>query len=79
MSYPGNGISQYYKEDILVGYRWHDTKRIDPEYPFGYGLSYTKFNLFDVATNKRTYQLNDTIIINCKVKNIGEVNGKKLL
>ena len=79
LSYPGNGISQYYKEDILVGYRWHDTKRIDPEYPFGYGLSYTKFNLFDVATNKRTYQLNDTIIINCKVKNIGEVNGKEVV
>ena len=79
LSYPGNGISQYYKEDILVGYRWHDTKRIDPEYPFGYGLSYTKFNLFDVATNKRTYQLNDTIIINCKVKNIGKVNGKEVV
>ena len=79
LSYPGNGISQYYKEDILVGYRWHDTKRIDPEYPFGYGLSYTKFNLFDVTTNKRTYQLNDTIIINCKVKNIGEVNGKEVV
>ena len=79
LSYPGNGISQYYKEDILVGYRWHDTKRIDAEYPFGYGLSYTKFNLFDVATNKRTYQLNDTIIINCKVKNIGEVNGKEVV
>ena len=73
------GISQFYKEDILVGYRWHDTKKISPEFSFGYGLSYTKFNLFDINTDKKNYLSTDDIIINCKIKNTGKVNGKEVI
>ena len=79
LSYPGDGISQFYKEDILVGYRWHDTKKISPEFSFGYGLSYTKFNLFDINTDKKNYLSKDDIIINCKIKNTGKVNGKEVI
>ena len=79
LSYPGDGISQFYKEDILVGYRWHDTKKISPEFSFGYGLSYTKFNLFDINTDKKNYLSKDDIIINCKIKNTGKVKGKEVI
>ena len=41
ISYPGDSINQEYLEDILVGYRWHDTKKIPARYSFGHGLSYT--------------------------------------
>ena len=34
---------QRYEEDVLVGYRWHDTKKVPARYAFGHGLSYTSF------------------------------------
>ena len=42
-AYPGERGTVVYKEGLLVGYRWYDTKGIDPLFPFGYGLSYTHF------------------------------------
>lgn len=41
--YPGDGKTVDYSEGILVGYRWFDTKKIEPLFPFGHGLSYTNF------------------------------------
>src|SRR5262249_47817757 len=37
-----------YEEGLLVGYRWFDTKNIEPLFPFGYGLSYTRFEYSDL-------------------------------
>ncbi|MDB6018177.1 MAG: beta-glucosidase-like glycosyl hydrolase [Pedosphaera sp.] len=42
-AYPGTNGTVIYKEGLLVGYRWYDTKKIEPLFPFGYGLSYTRF------------------------------------
>jgi beta-glucosidase len=41
--YPGIGLDVYYKEGVLVGYRWYDAHGERPAFPFGYGLSYTRF------------------------------------
>jgi beta-glucosidase len=42
-AYPGTNGTVVYKEGLLVGYRWYDTKDIEPLFPFGFGLSYTHF------------------------------------
>jgi len=79
LSYPGNGETQFYKEDILVGYRWHDTKKIIPNFAFGHGLSYTSFNLLNIKSNKKNYNSLGTIKISCEVKNNGDMLGSEVV
>ncbi len=76
-TFPGDNLTAIYKEGILVGYRWYDTKNITPLYPFGYGLSYTGFDYSGLHTDKKTYKTNETITVTIKVKNTGRVSGKE--
>jgi beta-glucosidase len=47
-TYPGQNLHTEYSEGIYVGYRYYDTKNIEPQFPFGFGLSYTKFEYNDL-------------------------------
>ena len=76
-AYPGVNLHEEYKEGILVGYRWFDTKNIEPLYPFGYGLSYTRFEYSGIHTNKNTYDSSETINITINLKNMGAYDGKE--
>ena len=75
-AYPGDSVVNY-KEGILVGYRWFDTKKIMPLYPFGYGLSYTNFRYASLQTNKKIYSKNEVIVVSVKVLNNGKFAGKE--
>ncbi|WP_423818628.1 glycoside hydrolase family 3 C-terminal domain-containing protein [Salinimicrobium sp. TIG7-5_MAKvit] len=78
-SFPGDD-SVTYKEGILVGYRWFDTKNIAPLYPFGYGLSYTTFNFKNAAVDKsETYSVDDSVVITLDVENSGKRAGKEVV
>jgi beta-glucosidase-like glycosyl hydrolase len=82
--YPtANNFDQYtdhisYEEDIFVGYRYFET--FDPtyqkvNYPLGYGLSYTTFDISNVHTNVA----GDKIHVTAKVTNTGKVAGKEVV
>lgn len=79
LSYPGDSINQYYKEDILVGYRWHDTKKIKPLFAFGEGLSYSNFEISNVKSDKKKYSENETIEITGTVSNTGDFDGAEVV
>lgn len=79
LSYPGDSINQYYKEDILVGYRWHDTKKVKPLFPFGFGLSYSSFELSNIEPNKKVYAEDELIKITCTVTNTGNKYGAEVV
>ena len=79
LSYPGDGETQYYKDDILVGYRWHDTKNIKPLFSFGHGLSYTSFEITDIKSNKKFYTASDSIIISYSLTNTGRRDGAEVV
>ena len=78
LCYPGDSIHEVYKEDILVGYRWYDTKNIAPQFHFGYGLSYTTFALTNPQTDKKSYGKNETVNLKFTLQNTGKVAGAEV-
>lgn len=76
-AYPGTDLKEDYKEGILVGYRWFDTKKIEPMYCFGYGLSYTNYKYSGIKTVKKAYKTGENVAVTVQVKNTGKYAGKE--
>lgn len=79
LCYPGDSLHVVYKEDILVGYRWHDTKKIPPLFPFGHGLSYTTFTYGKAALSSTDMTADGSITVTVPVKNTGSLPGKEVV
>ena len=60
-----------YKEKLLVGYRYYDTRNVEPQFPFGYGLSYTAFAFGPLHAARK----NGRVAVNVTVKNTGPRDG----
>lgn len=72
----GDKIKNYFKEDIYVGYRYFETFAKDSVlYPFGFGLSYTKFDTKVTSVN----ETDGKILIDVEVKNVGNYQGKEVV
>lgn len=72
----GRGTALY-SEDLLVGYRWFDTKNKPLMYPFGFGLGYsqieyTDFSLVTETANQKSYKDGDRIMFTITLKNNGK-------
>jgi beta-glucosidase len=75
-AYPGKDGVETYVEGLLVGYRWFDEKKIEPLFPFGFGLSYTKFEYKNL---KMVAGEHSTVTVNIDVTNIGERAGGEVV
>jgi beta-glucosidase len=65
---------QYYSEGIFVGYRWYDANGIQPLFPFGHGLSYTRFDYSALKVQRD----DDGLEVSFRVRNVGQVKGAEV-
>ncbi|MCM3174862.1 glycoside hydrolase family 3 C-terminal domain-containing protein [Paenibacillus sp. MER 99-2] len=79
LNFPGEGDRVDYREGIFVGYRYYDTKQIDPLFPFGYGLSYTTFEYADLTVNRTELTDQDEVQVSVRVTNTGDRAGKEII
>ena len=78
-AYPGENKQVYYSEGIYIGYRHFDTRKVEPQFPFGYGLSYTTF-MYGEPTLTSAHITNDApITVSVPVTNTGKVAGKEIV
>lgn len=70
---------QTYKEDILVGYRWHDTKKIPALFSFGHGLSYTNFSYGKPVISDNKMSESETITVEIPITNKGDQIGSEIV
>lgn len=69
----------YYLESIYVGYRYYETFNKEVLFPFGYGLSYSKFIYSDLHIDSDTIQKNNKINVKVKVKNLGNYKASEVV
>ncbi len=77
--YPGTREEARYEEGIFVGYRHFDKNNIEPLFPFGFGLSYTTFELKNLALNRNTMATHDTLVVSFSVRNTGNRDGDEIV
>lgn len=70
----GKKREEYYKEGIFVGYRYYLSHPEKILFPFGFGLSYTRFRYSDLETELRK----DEIVVRYRIKNMGNRSGKEI-
>lgn len=70
----GDLENEYYKEGIYVGYRYFDSFQKPVRWPFGFGLSYTRFSIGAEAALAGT-----AVTVTARVRNLGEAAGKEVV
>ncbi|MGE4285995.1 MAG: glycoside hydrolase family 3 C-terminal domain-containing protein, partial [Phycisphaerae bacterium] len=74
--YPGKDGAVKHTEEIYIGYRYYDTMDVEPEFPFGHGLSYTAFTYEGInVTTTSPF----TATVKVTVRNTGNVAGKEVV
>ncbi len=81
--YPGENLQVDYAEGIYVGYRYYDSKDVEPQFPFGFGLSYTSFEYSGLKVTRFVTRGGAAgvpgAIVNLKVRNTGSRAGAEVV
>ena len=77
--YPGENLKVDYAEGIYVGYRYYDTKNVEPQFPFGFGLSYTKFEYSDLRVTPGKTAGDKPVDVSVKIRNTGSRAGAEVV
>lgn len=75
----GEAVTIEYREGLYVGYRYYDAKAMDVAFPFGHGLSYTKFAYSGLRLSTDKITEKDTLKVFVDVTNTGAVKGKEIV
>ena len=67
-----------YEDGIYVGYRHFEKNKIEPLFPFGYGLSYTTFEYGGLKLSSNEMPGNSNLIVSFNLKNTGKVKGEEI-
>jgi len=74
-----NPKESLYTEGVFIGYRWFEQQKIKPTFVFGHGLSYTNFDLTDIALSAENITTDEVITVTATVKNTGDVAGAEVV
>jgi beta-glucosidase len=79
-NYPGdNTLHVKYAEGLYVGYRYFDKKNIAPQFPFGFGLSYTTFDYSDLKITPVRVSATTPVQVSVTVRNTGKRPGAEVV
>ena len=80
INFPGEYMRVNYGEGIYVGYRYYDKKQIEPQFPFGFGLSYTRFELSGLNVSETAdLDKDECVKVSVDIKNTGRVAGAEVV
>lgn len=78
LNFPGCREKVEYREGVFTGYRYYASADVKTRFPFGFGLSYTSFEISGLLLSADKYSYGDRdVMVSCRVKNTGARKGKE--
>jgi beta-glucosidase len=77
LHFPGEAGAVRYCEGVFMGYRGHDAVGIAPLFPFGHGLSTTRFEYADLRISAPRIRDDEAVTVTCRVRNVGPRTGSE--
>jgi len=79
LDFPGELGHVRYSEGVHVGYRWFDARRLEVDYPFGHGLSYTTFDYADLQITVHDLEDPTAVTVSMTLTNTGDRSGAEVV